>query len=72
MSQEQIETLISKIWWRMPEIFDHNHDWIEVLIIIEPKESYLFTFYISAIYRITFALVKRRTGPLVNALLLFA
>ena len=45
MSQEQIETLIFKIWCRMPEIFDQNHDWIVVLPCKEPKESHLFTFY---------------------------
>ena len=32
MSQEQIETLKSKIWWRMSELFDQNHDWIGVLL----------------------------------------
>ena len=25
----------------MPEIFDHNHDWIVVLLRNEPKESYI-------------------------------
>ena len=44
MSQEQIETLISKIWWRMPEIFDQNHDWIGDLLRKEPKQSHFFTF----------------------------
>ena len=37
MSQELIETLISKILWRMPEIFDQKHDWIGVLLKKEPK-----------------------------------
>ena len=45
MSQEQIETLISKIWWRKSEIFDQNHDWVGALLSKEPKESHLFTFY---------------------------
>ena len=45
MSQEQIETLISKIWSRMPEIFDQNHDWVADLLSKEPEECDLFTFY---------------------------
>ena len=44
MSQEQIETLISKIWSRMPEIFDQNHDWVADLLSKEPEECDLFTF----------------------------
>ena len=45
MSQEQIETLISKIWWRMPEIFDQNDDWVGALLSKEPNKSHLFTCY---------------------------
>ena len=45
MSQEQIETLISKIWSRMPEIFDQNHDWVGDLLSKEPEVCYLFAFY---------------------------
>ena len=33
MSQELKETLISKIWWRMPEIFDQKHVWIGVFLV---------------------------------------
>ena len=44
MSQEQIETLIFKIWWRMLEIFDQNDDWVGALLSKEPNKSHLFTF----------------------------
>ena len=42
----------------MPEIFDQNHDWIGVLVKAL-RISFVYLLW-SAIYRITFALIKRR------------
>ena len=64
MSHEQIETLISKIWWTMPEIFDHNHYCIVVYLGTNPKNHIFVYLLSSAIYRIAFALVKMCAGPL--------
>ena len=50
----------------MPEIFDQIHDWIGVLLSKEPKQSHLFTLLCSTIFWITFALVKRRAGTLIE------
>ena len=52
----KIESLISKIWWSMPEIFDQNHDWIGALI---SNKTFVYLLF-RVIYRVTLAFVERR------------